>query len=134
MRHDKFLNTAFKIAQEVPRASDHKVAAIVVCKNNVISVGVNQMKTHPMVAKNKHDDWCETLHAETSAIINALRQIGSRKLAKCDLYVCRAKVVDKNYQWGIAKPCANCQEFMEKYPLRSCYYSIEKTGKYEKLE
>ena len=131
MRHDRHMATTFQIAQEVPKCSDQKVAAIIVSKNNVISVGANQDKTHPMVAQNQHDDWCEYLHAEASAIINALRQIGRRRLAKCDMYVCRAKIVVGQYTWGFSKPCPNCQKFLKAYPVRHVYYSTEETGVYE---
>jgi cytidine deaminase len=135
MRHDRFLNTTFQIAKEVPRASDNKIAALVVCKNNIISVGMNQMKTHPMVASCKQNEWSEYLHAESSAIINALRQISSSKLAKCTLYICRAKIsgVVGNYVWGMCKPCPTCRKFIENYPVNSCYYTVE-NGVYEKLE
>jgi deoxycytidylate deaminase len=127
------MNTVFQIAIEVPKCSDQKVAAIIVSKNNVVSVGFNQDKSHPMVAYYQYNDWCENLHAEASAIINALRQIGRRRLAKCDMYVCRAKVVDGKYQWGFSKPCKNCQNFLKSYPVRNVYYSSEVTGVYEKI-
>lgn len=130
MKHDKFMNTAFQIAMEVPKTSDQKVAAIVVRNSSIISVGVNQHKTHPMVARANVDDWCEYLHAESSAIINAIRQISSKKLALCTLYVCRAKLIDGKDSWGLAKPCINCQEFMKHYPVKQVYYSTEKMGTY----
>src|ERR1035437_11101265 len=133
MRHDKILNTAFQIAQEIEKSSEQKMVAIVAYKSTVISVGVNSLKTHPMVAGAKYDDWCDHLHAETSAIINALRNTSSRKLAKCTLYVCRAKKVNGIYEWGMSRPCINCQKFINKYPVRDCYYSTETTGIYECL-
>jgi len=134
MRQDRWMNAVFQIAQEAPKVSDQKIAAIIVCKNSVMSVGLNQMKTHPMVAYDKHDEWCDYLHAESSAIINALRQIGARKLLKCEMYVCRAKIFNGNYTWGCSKPCINCQKFMEHYPLKRVYFSTEKKGSYEYLE
>jgi deoxycytidylate deaminase len=129
-RHDKILNTAFQIAQEIEKSSEQKMVAIVAYKSTVISVGINSMKTHPLVASFKHDDWCEHLHAETSAIINALRQTSSRKLAKCNLYICRAKKVNGIYEWGCARPCINCQKFLKAYPVNNCFYSTEITGIY----
>jgi deoxycytidylate deaminase len=134
MRHDKILNTAFQIAKEIEKSSEQRMVAIVAYKSTIISVGMNSLKTHPMVAGAKCDDWCEHLHAETSAIINALRQTSSRKLAKCILYVCRAKIVNGVYEWGLSRPCINCQKFIKKYPIRDCYYATEVTGIYEHLK
>jgi len=134
MRHDRFMNTVFQIAQELPKTSDQRVAAIIAYKNNTISVGCNQPKTHPMVAQNNCHEWCEYLHAETSAIINALRQISSRKLAKCVMYVCRAKYNNGSYTWGISKPCIDCRKFLQNYPVHRVYYSTEEIGVYEVLK
>jgi len=134
MRQDRWMNAVFQIALEAPKVSEQKMAAIIVCKNSVISVGLNQMKTHPMVATYKVKEWAEYLHAESSAVINALRQINFRKLEKCELYVCRSKMINGIHTWGLAKPCTTCMEFLRHYPMKCCYYSTDEEGNYEKIE
>jgi deoxycytidylate deaminase len=133
MRHDRMMNAAFQIATELQKVSDQKVAAVIAMKNNIIAVGVNQLKTHPMVASCKVNDYADFLHAESSAIINAIRQISSKKLAKCDMFVCRAKLVDGFDRWGLSKPCVDCQEFLKHYPVKRIFYSTDTHGVYEEL-
>lgn len=133
MNHPKFLDIAFKIAQEAPRTTAALVAALVVDKNTIVSVGINSSKTHPFVAKYKIDPWLDSLHAETTAIKKAITTISSRKLSKCLLYVCRARKIDGEFVWGLSRPCENCQKFMRQFPPKLCIYSTNETGVYDIL-
>jgi pyrimidine deaminase RibD-like protein len=133
MKHDKFLNLAFQIAQEVPRVGNASIAALVVYKNTVVAIGANQPKTHPFMAKFKSDPWHEHPHAETNAILKAIKTVSLKKLKKCVLYVCRAKIDNGTYVWGMSKPCDSCNNALQKFPVKTCIYSTDITGEYASL-
>ena len=83
MEREKVLHTLAKIARDLDRDINRtgaRHAAAVVYKNQIVSYGVNQRKSHPFHSRfSEHDD-AIFLHAETDAIKNALRQISEDEL------------------------------------------------------
>jgi deoxycytidylate deaminase len=129
MNHQKHLNFAFLIAQTVPKVANASMAAIVVHKNSVISVGTNSPKTHPFVTQFQHREWHQKLHAESAAILKAIKSISSRKLRKCTLYVARAKKNNEHeFVWGMARPCQNCANLLEVFPVKDVIYTLDDGG------
>jgi deoxycytidylate deaminase len=90
-RHDKYMNMLSKIAIAVEPVAHARIAACVVYKNEIISFGINQKKSHPFQAIYGTNKESIFLHAETDAIKNALKIISVSELTKASLYICRVK-------------------------------------------
>jgi deoxycytidylate deaminase len=125
-RHQKYLDMLCEVAETVEPVARQRMAAAVVLKNHVISVGINKRKTHPVQQKySKHKEaiW---LHAEIDAIIGALRHISPEELSQCTMYVARVKRPDDNpnvFVEGLAKPCEGCQHALEQFGIKKVYYT-----------
>ena len=76
MSEIKYLSVLEKMAEAVPAASHRglraRLAACVVYKRDIVSFGINQLKSHPFQAKFSKNEDSIFLHAETDAIKNAL--------------------------------------------------------------
>jgi len=108
-----------------------RLTALVVIKNQIISVGYNQEKTDPFVLDYQKHEQMEFLHAETHAIKKALRVLKDEKdLRKSTLYVCRIKCNHDNHDQlvrGLAKPCTGCQMAIDNYGIRRVVYTMNDT-------
>lgn len=105
----------FEIAKAASKHSDHpahKLGAVIVKGNKIISVGFNKNKTH---TKSNHA-W-KRLHAEISAILKA-----KQDLTGCSIYVYRET---KNGDLGIAKPCSSCSAAIKETGIKKIYYTIQ---------
>ena len=134
MSEDRFLNYLEKIAEAIPAAAHNRrgrvlrtrIAACIVHKNEIVSVGINQLKSHPFQAKfSRHEDSI-FLHAETDAIKNALKHIDVEQLSKSTLYVCRVKYDEhkskKVQMRGMCKPCEGCQRAIATFNINKVVY------------
>jgi tRNA(Arg) A34 adenosine deaminase TadA len=120
-----------QIAIANPRVSGAKLAAAIVHKNKIISIGVNSMKSSPLQAKYAtNKDLSIYLHAEISAIKNALRQIDVEDFKKVSLYVCRVKydILTNSIVYGLAKPCSGCMRAIFEFDIKKVYYTLETEG------
>lgn len=126
-RHDKYISILSKMAIAVEPVRQARIAACLVYRNEIVSFGINQMKTHPFQAqfgKNKDSIF---LHAETDCIKNALREIDVDELSRCTLYICRMKYQThekKKFIYGLAKPCAGCERAIATFGINKVYYTI----------
>lgn len=105
----------FDIAKAASKHSDHpahKLGAVIVKGNKVVSVGFNKNKTH---TKSNHA-W-KRLHAEISAIIKA-----KQDLTGCSIYVYRET---KNGDLGMSKPCPSCFSAIRESGIKIVYYTTE---------
>lgn len=121
------LNTLFKVAAANPTQSE-KMAAAIVYRNRIISIGMNSMKSHPLQAKYAKNDHAIYLHSEIAAIKNALREVEIDDLAKCDIYIARVKKekpFTKKYVYGLAKPCAGCERAIAEFGLKRVVYTCD---------
>lgn len=101
----------FKLAQCVSKNSDHhthKIGAVVTYKNEIISVGVNKIKTHP---KSPHPYF--SLHAEMHAIFNS-------KGKGDTIYIYRET---KDGKLALAKPCKYCLELIKKNKIKKVCFT-----------
>jgi len=124
----KIIRTVENIAASAERFSSAKVGAVLAIRNEIISIGFNQKKTHPLQRRFSKNEDCIYLHAEIDAIKNALRLNDPELLSKCTLYVSRVKCVsthDKTLILGIAKPCAGCMKAIRKYRIPEVIYSTD---------
>ena len=129
-KHVKIFNLLSKIATDISDVSSHRarLAACIVYKNDILSFGVNEQKTHPLQAKYGSNKNAIYLHAEISAIKNALRQISLEELETCSLYVARVKYSDNKRtarQFGLARPCPGCESCINAFGIRKVFHSTE---------
>jgi deoxycytidylate deaminase len=134
-KHTKYISILSKMAIAVEPVRQARIAACLVYRNEIISFGINQMKTHPFQAqfgKNKDSIF---LHAETDCIKNALREIDVDELSRCTLYVCRMKYEShekKKFVYGLAKPCPGCERAIATFNIKNVFYSTNENT-YDKL-
>lgn len=111
-----------------------KLAACLVIRNEIISVGFNSYKTHPLQKKFAKNIEAIFKHAEVDCIINALRHVEQEELAKATLYVYRVKKLTKdNNFWsdGYAEPCIGCKSAIEYFKIKKAVFSTEEDYKYK---
>jgi deoxycytidylate deaminase len=112
-RYVKFARIAFRLALESDTdIKHHKLCALVVNRNRVISVGYNSRKTHPAARNTK----MSMIHAEQDAILRA----SDVDLMGADIYVARAR---RSGLPGLAKPCPVCDEFIRRKGIRRVIYT-----------
>ena len=105
-----------------------KIAAAVVYKKTIIATGINQYKTHPIMANGCYKEDQIFLHAEADAIRNSLRLITLDQLAKCEMYIVRVKRPDiHSREWvhALAKPCPGCSKLMAQFNIKRVSYTLD---------
>jgi len=134
MNDTQVMNILSKIAETVEPFPRMRLAAALVYKNEIISIGTNKKKSHPFQKKFGTNEDAIFLHAETDSICNALRKYDTSILAKSRLYVCRVKWFDENKKrmiLGMAKPCPGCQRAIATFNIKHvCYTTNEETYEY----
>ena len=114
-----------------------KLASILTYKRDIISMGTNHMRTHPMQKQFGKNDASIYLHAEINCISNALNHLTKDELKKTTLYVFRVKRESKySSEWvdGIAKPCSGCMNCILSFGIRRVCYSTDNSDNYKMLE
>jgi tRNA(Arg) A34 adenosine deaminase TadA len=125
-KQSKIVDTLFMLASDHEATGNAKIVAAVVYKNQIISYGFNQLKSHPFIIPYQKNEDAIYLHAETDAIKNALKRITVDQLSKCDLFIIRAKQkssTSNKIVYGIAKPCDGCAKCISTFGLKKVYYS-----------
>lgn len=139
MEYDLRISKNFSLLKEIaiatPKISGAKIAAAILMKNKIISIGVNSYKTHPIQAKFARTKGLSIhLHAEIAAIKNAMYHIEVQDFAKATLLICRAKIEISNnkFVFGLAKPCSGCQRAIVEFGIKKVFYSLDGEG-YDKV-
>lgn len=104
-------------AVRAARASLHyryKVGAVVAMGNRIVSVGINQQKTH-----TKSPSRFKTIHAETHALLRA-----GHRACGGTIYVVR---ILANGSFGISRPCPDCEALLRSAGIRRMVY-IDREG------
>lgn len=130
-KHQEHIDYLFDIAKTIPPLAGARVAASIVYKNDIVTIGMNSSKTHTFQFRFSSNPDAIFFHAENNAIYKALRILTPKELEKSVLYVCRAKYTDKNkktFMQGLAKPCCGCTEAIIKYNISSVIYSLDNYG------
>jgi cytidine deaminase len=109
------------IAQEVEPVSRMRLAAAILYKNKIVSIGTNKYKTHPVMKKFCKNPDAIFLHAEVDAIHKATKLLTLKQLEKATLVVVRVK---QDGSSGLAKPCAGCQDCIDHYKLKEVVYTL----------
>jgi deoxycytidylate deaminase len=126
--HEGIFNTLRVLAEDVAPIKSSRMTAAIVRGKDIISLGANQMRTHPFQAKFGKNPESLFWHAETNAIYNALRVMDVEGLKKADLYVCRVKYFStkrEQFIFGSAKPCAGCAKCIADFGIKRVFYTTE---------
>jgi len=125
---EKHIPTLLSIAEDIEEpVRCYRLAAGIIYKNTLVSVGVNSYKTDPFQAKYSKNEKAIHLHAEVSAIKNALRQLSVDDIQKATLVVVRVKrkTNKEPYSPAMAKPCSGCRRCMVEFGIKNVYYTGE---------
>lgn len=125
----------FKSLETNALESNHswaKVSAAIVEKGFIYGRGTNRNKTHPFQVKYARNKDSIFLHAEISAIKDAMRFLTLDDLSRADLYICRVKNIGGKYVYGLAKPCEGCMRAIVEFGINDVYFTTDE-GTIEKL-
>ena len=123
-RRDKIWKLLEKIAIPSVPVSRQRLAACVVYKNEIVSVGYNKLKTHPISKRFQKHEEAIFLHAEAMALNEASKCLSPQELSKAELYVLRVKKSDCGATvWGLSKPCSGCMSAIEHFDIKKVYYT-----------
>jgi len=131
MKESYIMEIVAKIAETTPFFARAKIAAALVYKNEIISIGTNKNKTHPFQKKFSVNSDAIFLHAETDAIYNATRKYDTEIIAKSKLYVSRVKYFDGNKKYfvqGISRPCDGCQRAIANFNIKHVCFTKDNEG------
>jgi deoxycytidylate deaminase len=114
-----------------------KLAAAIAQSKNIISIGMNELRTHPLQGKFKKNNDALFLHAEIAAIANALNHVDKEELRNSTLYVHRVKrkssMNHKDWIDGIAMPCEGCMSAIVSFGIKRVIYSTDEQDSYGEL-
>jgi len=132
MRSDEdVIDMLVKLAGSAPKVGRASIAACIMDRSQVVSWGFNQKKSHPFQARFGRNDEAIYLHAETDAIKNAIKHLGTEDLSRCTLFVGRSKRVSpftKKQIYGLAKPCYGCAKAIATFNIKRTVWSVEEAG------
>jgi len=114
----------YTIAKDLPRVGKARVAACITYKGRLVSIGVNSSKSNPLAKHYGHNEHAIYTHAELAAIKNALKTVELDKLQYCVLYIGRAKLIDNQWQTGLAKPCIGCQRAIAEFGIKHVEWTL----------
>lgn len=110
----KFFNAAKR--QSKKSTYMHKMGAVVVKKNKIISTGYNKpTKTHPL-SENEF----KTVHAELDAILG----LSDEEIYGSHVYIFREY---KSGEPATAKPCKHCEKLLRKKGVSKVFYTCSET-------
>jgi deoxycytidylate deaminase len=104
----------FDLAKKLSKKSSHpqyKLGCVIVRGNEIVSIGFNQLKTHP-----KSVTPYKQLHAEINAVLSA----DKKDLSNCEVYVYREH---HDGSLALSKPCQYCQAVLESVGIEKVYYT-----------
>ena len=142
-KQERITNQLFLLAQDTLPVRGARFISAIVDKSRIIAYGFNQAKTHTFQldynTQSRHtmltkdlsyfrdtlEKYSFDIHSETNAIKNAIAKVGLERLAKCDIYVVRAKLEQGIFVYGNAKPCKGCSSAIESFGLNNLYYTTD---------
>jgi dCMP deaminase len=113
----------FDLAKKVSKLSNHtrhQLGAVIVRGSKVVSVGINNIKTHP---KSPHP--YKSLHCEMSAIL-----LAKQDLTGCEIYVYREV---KTGAPAMSRPCVYCMPFIQDTGITQIHYTVNSGYKTESI-
>lgn len=129
-RHLRYLDKLTSVASKLPPVKASRVAACIVYKGRVVSVGVNSKRTDTFQKRYSKNEHAIYLHAEIAAIKAAKKHLSLDELKKSTLYVCRVRFDndDPTPEWGMSKPCEGCRRAIVEYQIQRVVYTLDGGG------
>jgi deoxycytidylate deaminase len=123
----------FALARAAARTSTHNkahIGAVIVCGKDILSVGVNGMKSHPLQAKYNRlrfeDERANHLmHAELDALVKA-----KAMKANPAVYIYREL---RHGGTGMSRPCVGCLRALIDHGVTRMFYTTEQGFAYEEI-
>lgn len=130
----------FQKARQIANISDFSkthIGCIAVYQGNIIGVGFNTNKTHPMQKYYNRERFVPgatgpfeaKLHAEINCL-NSIRHMDIQ-FSKVKLYIYRARI---STTYGICRPCPSCMAAIKDLGIKHIYYTTDTGYIYEKVE
>ena len=127
----------FEKARQIADISDYSrihIGCIAVYQGQVIGLGFNTNKTHPVQKfynryREPSDTMLPKLHAEISCV-NQIKHLNIN-FSKVKLYIYRIR---KDQPYGMARPCPSCMAAIRDLGIRDIYYTTNEGYSYERLE
>ena len=119
----------FDIAKAASKSSDYgscKIGAVIVNKKEIVSLGCNIKKTHPIQKRLntlRYADWdtiSPKLHHFLHAEINAIIHSDNRDLSKMSIYVYRET---QDGHLAMSRPCKACMQALRNKGIKKIYYT-----------
>jgi tRNA(Arg) A34 adenosine deaminase TadA len=124
MTPESIVKTLEVVADDIAiPVSNARIAAAIVYRGEIISIGVNSLKSDPLQARFSKNEHAIFLHAEIAAIKKALKRLSSVEMKKAELYIVRRKKLNGEACNGLAKPCQGCQRAIETYEIGKVIYT-----------
>ena len=127
-----FFTKAYKVA-EISDYEKINIGCIAVYQGQVIGLGCNSNKTHPIQKKyNRYrngEDFIPKLHAEISCL-NQIKHLNIN-FSKVKLYIYRIR---NDQPFGMARPCPSCMAAIKDLGIKNIYYTTNDGYSYERLE
>lgn len=126
----------FNKARQVATVSDYykeHVGCVAVYHGQIISIGCNSNKTHPMQKHyNKYREKSDMLLPKLHAEINCINQLKHLKVnfSKVKLYIYRIR---KDRPYGISRPCPSCMAAIKDLGIKDIYYTTNDGFAYERI-
>lgn len=130
MKLSRHLNLLRTIAEDLIPVGNAKLASAILYRGTIVSIGVNQDKSHPFAAKYSKHPEAIYLHAEADAIMKAKKKLSAFELRKSTLITVRVKCEDGVMGFGLAKPCSGCRSCIEDHEIRTIIYTDDGKMKY----
>jgi deoxycytidylate deaminase len=126
MSYDKHIRY-LKLAEAVSKFSDfkpYKIGCILICKKQILSVGHNTNKSHPI--QKEYNSFRELYgeninhkaHAEINCIVKVIKL--DVDLSNCILYIFRQH---KDKTWAMARPCPGCMRFIQDQGIKTIIFT-----------
>jgi deoxycytidylate deaminase len=123
------------MAQDVTPVRGAKLASAIMHKNQIVSFGINQIRSHPMQARFGKNAESIFLHAEICSIKNALYNNTPEFLTRTTMFVYRVKrrEGDRHSVWcqGNASPCEGCARAIATFGIPRVVASTNQPGIFE---
>lgn len=126
-RDVKIWHTLYATACDLAPTSNARIAAAVVRRGEIISLGHNRLKSHPFQLRFGRNHESIYWHAETAAIHSAYKRT-PELLDGASLYVLRVKRPSstvKHWILGNAKPCPGCATAIQMFGIRHTHYTTD---------
>lgn len=128
---ERYQEMIIRLAESNETDQPARMAAGLVWKGSLVSVGTNVRKTHPFQAKYGRNSDSIYLHAEISAIKGALRHIDVDDFRRSTLLVCRLKrpsAQSKSFELAMARPCEGCMRAIADFGIGKVLFTNDDGG------